>query len=319
MTYAKLDASGLPPIALGTWAWGSGLNGGGMMFGGHVDEAEILRTFNLALESGFTVWDTAAVYGMGSSETLLAKCAAQNPDIIYSTKFTPAPFRPGAAMEKALDRSLERLQRPYIDIYWIHMPVNVQKWTTEIIPLVQKKKVKYVGLSNHTLPQLKAAQQILNAAGIPLSAIQNHYSLLYRASETTGVLAWSRENSIPFFAYMVLEQGVLTGRYTPGNPFPRFSNRGRSYPRRKLEKIVPLLAKIKAVAAKHRVEPSAVVIAWAIGKGTIPLLGVTKASQLQAPAKALHLTLTQEEIQMLEKCADSIAVQTKGVWEPAMR
>ena len=319
MDYEKLKKSDLPPIAFGTWAWGSGINGGSMMFGKTTDTAEIMKAFDAAQKSGFTVWDTAAVYGMGSSELLLAKCAGQNPDIIYSTKFTPTTFlQPQSAMEKAIDRSLERLQRSHIDIYWIHLPANVKKWTTEIIPLVQKKKVKYVGLSNHSLTQLKAAQQILNAAEIPLSAIQNHYSLLYRASENSGILDWSKENEIPFFAYMVLEQGVLTGKYTPDNPFPRLSNRGHSYPKRKLEKIKPLLAVLKSIADAHGTESSAIAISWAISKGTIPLVGITKASHLRACSEAISLFLSPAEIQTLEETANTLAVNTKGLWEKRM-
>ena len=319
MEFEKLNKAALPKIAFGTWAWGSGMNGGGMVFGGTVDAAEIKKTFDAAQKAGFTVWDTASVYGLGSSESLLAECAGQSPDIIYSTKFTPIILRPKSAMEKALDNSLERLGQPCIDIYWIHMAENVKKWTKEIIPLVKKNKVKYVGLSNHSLAQLKTAQQILNDAGIPLSAVQNHYSLLYRASETTGILEWTRENDIPFFAYMVLEQGMLTGRYTAESPFPRFSSRGMRYPKSMLKKVKPLQEKIKAIAEAHQVEQSAVVMAWALSKDTIPLVGVTKERHLQAPVQAVGLTLLAEEIMTLEAVAGSAGVSTKGFWEQTLK
>lgn len=72
-----------------------------------------------------------------------------------------------------------------------------------LIPLLQSGKVKRVGVSNHNLAQIRRANEILNASGYSLSAVQNHYSLLYRASEEAGILDYCRQNNITFFAYMV--------------------------------------------------------------------------------------------------------------------
>jgi Predicted oxidoreductases (related to aryl-alcohol dehydrogenases) len=318
MKYGKLSEISLPKIAFGTWSWGSGMNGGNMIFGNKVDVKEMKNSFDLAVNNGFVFWDTAPVYGMGTAETYLADCANNNPNIIYSTKFMPAIFQPSKAMEASIDESLQRLRINTADIFWIHRPAAIEKWTKVLIPLVHKQKIKYVGLSNHTLSQLKQAQQILAAADIPLSAVQNHYSLLYRASEKANILKWCQENEVVFFSYMVLEQGVLTGVYNPENPFPRFSMRGITYPKRKLRKIVPLHQKIAELAQKYNVESAAVVIAWAIQKGTIPLLGVTKAKHINAAIQANKLTLTIEEIQLLEKIADNLDISAKGIWEPKM-
>ncbi len=74
---------------------------------------------------------------------------------------------------------------------------------TGLIPLLQSGKVKRVGVSNHNLAQIRRANEILNASGYSLSAVQNHYSLLYRASEEAGILDYCRQNNITFFAYMV--------------------------------------------------------------------------------------------------------------------
>lgn len=84
-------------------------------------------------------------------------------------------------------------------------------------------------MSNHNLDEIKLADQILGEAGFRVEAVQNHYSLLYRSSEKAGILDYCREHDIQFFAYMVLEQGALTGKYSPDNPLPEGSSRAEIY------------------------------------------------------------------------------------------
>ena len=76
--------------------------------------------------------------------------------------------------------SLSRLKRADTDIYWTHRPANVTKWAKEIIPLMKANKIRYCGISNHNLKQIKEVELILKNAGLKLAAIQNHFSLLYR-------------------------------------------------------------------------------------------------------------------------------------------
>jgi len=94
----------------------------------------------------------------------------------------------------------------YIDIYWIHNPMDVERWTPGLIPLLQSVKVKRVGVSNHNIKEIQRANEILAEAGFKVSAVQNHFSLLYRSSEKGGVLDYCKANGIEFWAYMVLEQ-----------------------------------------------------------------------------------------------------------------
>src|SRR5262249_6467347 len=128
-----------------------------------------------------------------------------------------------------LDQSLVRLGTDYIDLYWIHNPADVARWTPHLIPLLRGGKVRRVGVSNHNLSEIELASQILGDAGFRLDAVQNHYSLLYRRSEQAGILDHCRRHAIPFFAYMVLEQGALTGTYSPAHPLPEGSHRAKSY------------------------------------------------------------------------------------------
>ena len=127
------------------------------------------------------------------------------------------------------DASMERLGTDYIDIYWIHNPADVERWTPGLVSLVKSGKVRQVGVSNHNLAQIKRAEEILSKEGVHVSAIQNHYSLLYRSSEDAGILDYCKEKGIDFYAYMVLEQGALSGKYNTKNPLPEGSQRGDTY------------------------------------------------------------------------------------------
>ena len=133
------------------------------------------------MECGLNLWDTAAVYGEGTSERILGSFVkdVRRDSIILSTKFTPqiASSSPDA-MQEMIDGSKERLHTDVIDVYWIHNPMDVEKWTPDLIPLVKSGQIKTIGVSNHNLAEIKRANEILAAEGLKVSAVQNHYSLL---------------------------------------------------------------------------------------------------------------------------------------------
>ena len=86
MKYVKLQNIEIPTIAMGTWSWGIGINGGNQVFGNEYNEADLRPVFKKAMEKGFNLWDTAAVYGMGASETILGTLMKEEKDVIISTK-----------------------------------------------------------------------------------------------------------------------------------------------------------------------------------------------------------------------------------------
>ncbi|MEZ6877256.1 aldo/keto reductase [Enterobacter sp. KBR-315C3_2022] len=311
----------LPPVALGTWSWGIGFAGGDTVFGNHLSEAQMAEVFTTAMSKGLNLWDTAAVYGMGSSERALGALVRQFPreELILSTKFTPqiADERSPQPVSDMLEASLGRLGVEEIDLYWIHNPLDVEKWTPELIPLLESGKVKRVGVSNHNLAQIKRANDILNASGYAISAVQNHYSLLYRASEEAGILDYCRENDITFFAYMILEQGALSGRYDSNNPMPAGSGRAESY-NTVLPQLEKLTAAMKSMGAERNASAAQIAIAWAIAKGTLPLVGATKVQHVLDAADAAEIQLSNEEIILLERLAAETGVDTRGAWEKPM-
>lgn len=310
----------LPKIALGAWSWGVGTAGGDQVFGNYLSADDLKPVFKKAMEHGLCLWDTAAVYGEGSSERILGNFVkgVSREDVILSTKFTPqiASASPDA-MQEMIDGSKERLYTDIIDIYWIHNPMDVEKWTPDIIPLAKSGQIKAIGVSNHNLAEIKRADEILAAEGLKITAVQNHFSLLHRSSERAGILDYCKENGITFYSYMVLEQGALTGRYTEENPFPAGTGRGDSY-NPHLKKLAALIHEMEIIGTRFDANPAQVATAWAIAKGTLPIIGVTKVHQVEEAAKATQIALTDDEIRRLEKLGDETGISTLREWEKEM-
>lgn len=307
-------------IVLGTWSWGAGFAGGDQVFGNNLGVEELKPVFDEAMANGLNLWDSAVVYGMGASENVLAAFtkACKREEVLISTKFTPQIAGDTEnSVADMLAGSLERFATDYIDIYWIHNPADVERWTPMLADLVKSGKVKRVGVSNHNLAQIKRAEEILSKEGVHISAVQNHFSLLYRSSEKAGILDYCKENGIDFWAYMVLEQGTLSGKYDKTHPLPAGSQRGDTY-NPLLPQIERLVAVMRTVGDKYSVTPAQVALAWAIAKGTTPIIGVTKPAQVQDAVRAMQVVLTADEVKILEDAAESTGVDTRGSWENPM-
>jgi len=307
-------------IALGTWAWGTGAFGGDTDFGSNTDVENLKPVFDAAIQAGLNLWDTATAYGMGESERILGTLArrVEREEIQISTKFTPqiAEIYENS-VEKMAYMSIDRMDCEYIDIYWIHNPMDVERWTPGLIPLLQSGKVKRVGVSNHNIKEIQRANEILGEAGFKVSAVQNHFSLLYRSSEKGGVLDYCRENGIEFWAYMVLEQGALSGKYNRENPLPAESDRGKKY-NPVLDQLTALTDEMTRLGEKYGASCSQIGIAWAIAKGVLPIIGATKERHVIEAAEAAKVQLTAEEIIRLEQLADATGIDTRGGWEHGM-
>ena len=307
-------------IALGTWAWGAGAFGGDAVFGSKTDVDNLKPVFDAAMKAGLNLWDTATVYGMGESEKILGTFVAgkKREDVQISTKFTPQLAEMfDNSVEKMADASIERMGCDYIDIYWIHNPMDVERWTPGLIPLLQSGKVKRVGVSNHNIKEIRRANEILGEAGFKVSAVQNHFSLLYRSSEKGGVLDYCREHGIEFWAYMVLEQGALSGKYSKENPLPAESDRGKKY-NPVLPQLEALTNEMTAIGKHYGASCSQIGIAWAIAKGTLPIIGATKERHVVEAAEATKIRLTADEVSRLEQLADATGIDTRGGWEHSM-
>ena len=205
------------------------------------------------------------------------------------------------------------------DIYWIHNVWGAPHWTEEVARYFEgRQDAPMIGVSNHNLAEIRQADGILRAHGLRLAAVQNHYSLINRSSEDSGILDYCRENDIVFFSYMVLEQGALSGKYDTQHPMPEGSDRASVY-NPVLGKLETLNAAMKKLADKYHVAVAQIPVAWAIAKGTLPIIGVTKVSHVEDAAKAARITLSADEVKELEQLADTLGINAVRMWEKEMK
>ena len=308
----------LPKIALGAWAWG---NDG--TFGNNFTVEDLKPIFDAAMENGLNLWDTAYAYGMGTSEKALAGFLKGLPRESYlvSDKFTPQCADPSSdtAMADMVEMQLKLMELDKFDIYWIHNVVGAPRWIEDLAKYFEgKDDVPLIGVSNHNLAEIKQANKILKSHGLKLSAVQNHYSLINRSSEDSGILDYCKENDITFFAYMVLEQGALSGKYDTAHPMPEGSARAETY-NPVLDKLEVRNAELKKLADKYNAGPAQIPVAWAIAKGTLPIIGVTKENQVRDAGKAANISLGAAETAELEKVADSLELNVIRFWEKEMK
>lgn len=301
-------------VMIGTWAWGPGFNGSKQVFGNNYDEEILRETFERAVNLGLTRWDTAAVYGMGSCEKLLGKFINGRDGIFISTKYFPdKKFREGA-LEKSFHESMTRLNLKSADLFWIHKPNNLTKNLQEAVPLLRDGRIRSIGISNVSLKDIRTAEDILSREGLSLGAVQNHFSLL--RNDQQPIIDYCNSKGITYYAYMVLEQGALAGRYSVTRPFPLLSMRRLAFPKSKFRKIESLLKLMEQTALKYNIDKSQIPILWVIAKGAVPIIGITKPVYAERLAEALQVDLTPEEIEQLTSEAAATGIRQQGSWEP---
>ena len=308
-----LNAKTMSTCMIGTWAWGAGLNGSKMVFGKSYGVDQLRETFEKAYSLGFDFWDTAEVYGMGNAEKLLGSFI-KNKDVIISTKHRPSKHYKEGENLKAIKKSFVRLGISCIDLYWLHAPLSIADNMKELAECQKAGLIKSIGLSNGSTLQIKLADDTLRANGSKLDAIQNHFSLLSFEREK-ATLEYCKNNNILYFGYMILEQGALSGHYNEMNHFSTFSFRGLMFNKQKFHKIQPLLDNMKQLSLKYSVDASQIPITWAISKGVIPIVGLTKPKHVESLKEGMSNQLSSAEIADLEQSAISSGVVCKAFWE----
>ena len=310
----EINGKVLPACMVGTWAWGSGMNGSKMIFGKRYDLEQLRNTFETAYNLGFTMWDTAEVYGMGRAEEILGDFVGGRESVIISTKHMPSGKYHKGALKESVVKSLERMKLKEIDLYWLHEPFNYIENVDEMIECGESGLIKHIGVSNFAIDDLKRVHEYIVSKGYKLTAIQNHYSLL-SIERQEEILKYCIDNDIIFYGYMILEQGALSGHHDAKHPFKKISMRGLAFPKKKFRKIEALIDYIRELGRKYEIDSSQIPIAWAIKKGVTPIIGLTSPSQAVALSDGVSVELTDEEMKKLEKLALASGVKAKGVWE----
>ncbi|MEQ9553637.1 MAG: aldo/keto reductase [Coleofasciculus sp. G3-WIS-01] len=293
-------------VGIGTWAWGDKLFWG---YGNDYGVSQVRDAFAATLDAGVSFFDTAEVYGLGESESLLGQFMKElgRPAQI-ATKYFPVPWRfTSQSVSDALTDSLKRLQVEQVALYQVHSPfsffMSQETLMNALADEVQRGRIATVGVSNYSAEQMREAHGYLAARGIPLAVNQVQYSLLARQIERNGTLDTARELGVTILAYSPLAQGLLTGKYTPENDVkptgarqldPRFSKGG-------LEKIAPVIKLLRQLGERYDRTPAQVALNWLIAQGVVPIPGAKTAQQAQQNAGALGWSLTPEEVEQLDQ------------------
>ena len=306
-----LGGSGVvvPDMGLGGWQWG---DKGRWGFGTGYGPSEIADAFLGALEGRGRFFDTAEVYGHGTSEQVLGWMAARVPEpLVLATKFAPLPGRGGVrAVPEALRGSLRRLRRTVVDLYQVHWAdrdeFDIEALMEVLAGCVRDGSVRLLGVSNFTAAEMLTADDALRARGLSLASHQVHYSLLHRAPERDGTLAACRERGATLIAYSPLEQGVLTGRYDPAHRPPGPRAESPLFGPGVWPSVFALLEVIRDVAAAYGGRPLAqVALNWLRAKDNVlPIVGVKNGVQSREAMGARGWSLSAEDLARLDAASE---------------
>jgi aryl-alcohol dehydrogenase-like predicted oxidoreductase len=286
-------------------------------FGGRLDGEKSRIVVEAALAAGITFIDTADVYGnSGGSETLLGSVLGdRRKDIILATKFGLPMDNEGrlkggsrAYVTSAIEASLKRLRTEWIDIYYFHRPdpvTPIEETLAALDALVRQGKVRFIGCSNFSEPQLTGALAVADAKRLaPFVTTQDEYSVLARDIETALLPAIERRH-LALVPYFPLASGLLSGKYRKGEPMPagtrlagaRFSDR---FVNDENFAIVDRLAAFCAERGRSLLE---LAFAWLLAKPVVAtvIAGATSPEQVRANAAGLGWTLSADEIATVDR------------------
>ncbi len=295
-------------IGIGTSSWGDSLTWG---FGKSYTEADLRDAFEVVCNTPHVLIDTAEIYGLGKSEQYIGQFSRESggrPTV--ATKFFPFPWRVNrGSLLDALRRSLGRLRMAQVDLYQIHWPfppVPVETWMSALVQAAEEGLVRAVGVSNYNKGQTLNAGAALAERGLTLASNQVRYSLLDRKIEYNGLLDLCQNLDVRVIAYSPLEQGLLTGKYTPSAPPPGL--RGVRH-RRKLAAVQPLVNTMREIGKAYAEDgivktPAQVALNWCICKGTLPIPGAKNVRQARANVGAAGWRLAHEDVELLDRLSD---------------
>ena len=298
----------ITPIGVGAWAMG----GGGWAFGwGPQDDDESIDAIHAALDAGINWIDTAAVYGLGHSEEVVARAVAGRSNKPYIFTKCARVWNENREIGKSLkadsvrrecEASLRRLKVDTIDLYQIHWPEpdeDVEEGWGTLAKLQQEGKVRWIGVSNFNADQMKRAQAIA-----PIASLQPPYSMISPEIEDK-ILPYTLANNIGVIVYSPMKSGLLTGAMTKERvanlPEDDFRKRALAFQEPNLTRNLELAAVCEKIGARHGRTAGEVAIAWTLRNPavTAAIVGMRSKQQVDGVTGALELRLTPAEIEEL--------------------
>jgi aryl-alcohol dehydrogenase-like predicted oxidoreductase len=299
----------ITPIGIGAWAMG----GGGWIFGwGEQDDRESIEAIHAALDGGINWIDTAAVYGLGHSEEVVARALegrSNRPyvftkcELVWNDKREISQSLKAESIRRECENSLRRLKVETIDLYQVHWPepaVDIEEGWSTMAKLKQEGKVRWIGVSNFNVEQMKRCQAIA-----PITSLQPPYSAISPEVENE-ILPFCRQQNIGVIVYSPMKSGLLTGKMTKERiaalPKDDFRTRAVSFQEPQLSHNLALADLLKQIGAGHGRSAGEVAIAWTLRNPavTAAIVGMRSADQARGVLGAMDFRLTKDEISKIE-------------------
>ena len=310
MNTKKLGNSDLEITPVGFGAWAIGGSGWEFAWGDQDDKASV-AAIHRGLELGVNWIDTAAVYGMGHSEEVVARALKtwSGPRPYVFTKCGLLGDEKGyvhrnlkaASIRRECENSLRRLKVNTIDLYQIHWPSeDLEEGWEEMARLQKEGKVRWIGVSNFDANQLGRAERIAE-----ITSLQPPYSLIRREIEAE-ILPYCQSHGIGVIVYSPMQSGLLTGAMTRERvaklPESDWRSRDPEFREPKLSENLALVERLRKVGEKYGRPPGQVAVAWVLRNPavTAAIVGARNAQQVEKNVGAAELQLTDEDVAEIE-------------------
>ena len=300
------DGPWLTEIGLGTWAIGGPWDWGW----GPQDDRDSIRTILRALELGINWIDTAAVYGLGHAEEVVARALkGRRSEVFIATKCglvwddrgnVVRNNHPESIMREC-EASLRRLNTDYIDLYQIHWPdanTPVEESWEAMIRLQEQGKVRYIGVSNFDVPLLERCEALHH-----VNSLQPPYSMLNRKVEK-NILPWCQQHGVGVVAYSPMQSGLLTGRFDKSRLAPDdWRHKSPYFKEPQLSKNLQFVEKLKPIAAKYDKTVAQLAISWVLMHSAVTsaIVGARRPEQVEEIVDGAGWKIAEEDMVQIDE------------------
>ena len=331
MEIRNLGASGLKisAIAYGNW----------LTHGSQVEEDAALACVRQALEEGITTFDTADVYANTAAETVLGKALAgerREGLEIFTKVFWPTG--PGKHNDQGLSRkhilesidgSLRRLGTDYVDLYQAHRfdhDTPLEETMLAFADVVRAGKALYIGVSEWRAEEIRAAHELAKELRVPLISNQPQYSMLYRVIEAE-VVPTCQELGLGQIVWSPIAQGVLTGKYQPGQPPPAGSRAtdekgGADMVGRWLQdEVLERVQQLKPIAEEAGLSLAQLAVAWVLQNDNVAaaIIGASRPEQVTENVKAAGVVLDKETLAAIDEVVGPVVTSDPALTQSPRR